>query len=120
MNAGICGLGITVGAGAPPPAGSGASTIMLVGWLAIVFAIFYFMAILPQKRREKERKKLLEALKTGDKVLFGGGIIGVIANIKDHIIVIKVSEGVKVEVLKGAVTRVIEKDDELKNTDGTN
>jgi len=117
MNSAMYTIGLFTAQAAPTGAGGGGSTIMLIGWLAIVFAIFYFMAILPQRRREKERKKLLDAIKTGDRVIFGGGLIGTVANVKDPILVVKVAEGVKLEVLRGAVTRIVEKEDELKTAE---
>jgi preprotein translocase YajC subunit len=76
----------------------------------------------PQRRREKERQQLLEAIKTGDRVLFGGGIIGVVTNVKEKTYVIKVADKTKLEVVRGAVTQVLDKgelpadvDQELSN-----
>lgn len=97
---------------APPPGGAGQpaqSPIFMFGWLGIMIALFYFMLIRPQRRREKERQQLLNAIKSGDRVLFGGGIIGVIANVKEKTYVIKIADKTKLEVVRGAVTQVLEK-----------
>ncbi len=81
------------------------------GWIAIMIAIFYVMIIRPQRRREKERKELLGNIKTGDRVLFSGGMIGIVANVKEKTFTIKVADKTKVEVLRGAVTQVLGKDE---------
>ncbi len=97
---------------APPPGGEGQpqqSGVFMFVWLGLMVALFYFMLIRPQKRREKERQALLNAVKTGDRVLFGGGILGVVANVKEKTLVVKIADGVKVEVLRGAVSQVLDK-----------
>lgn len=100
---------------APAPAGGeGAapqSGAFMFVWLGLMVALFYFMLIRPQKRREKERQALLNAVKTGDRVLFAGGILGVVANVKEKTLVVKIADGVKVEVVRGAVSQVLEKGD---------
>ena len=94
------------GEGAAPQSGA----FMFI-WLGLMVALFYFMLIRPQKRREKERQALLSAVKTGDRVLFAGGLLGVVANVKDKTLVVKIADGVKVEVVRGAITQVLEKGD---------
>ena len=81
-------------------------------WLGLMVALFYFMLIRPQKRREKERQARLGAVKTGDRVLFAGGLLGVVANVKEKTLIIKIADGVKVEVVRGAVSQVLDKGDE--------
>ena len=78
-------------------------------WLGLMIVLFYFMLIRPQKRREKERQALLAAVKTGDRVLFAGGLLGTVANVKEKTLVVKIADGVKVEVLRGAVSQVLAK-----------
>jgi preprotein translocase subunit YajC len=77
--------------------------------IILLVLIFYFMLIRPQQRREKERKKMIEEAKKGDRVMFSGGIIGSIANIKDTTFVIKVADNVKLEAAKASVSKVLEK-----------
>ena len=97
----------TVPAGAEgAPQQSGA--FMFV-WLGLMVLLFYFMLIRPQKRREKERQALLEAVKTGDRVLFAGGFLGVVANVKEKTLIVKIADGVKVEIVRSAVSQVLEK-----------
>lgn len=82
--------------------------------MIIIFGIFYFMMIRPQQRKEKERRKMIEELKSGARVMFSGGVLGVITNVKEHTFMVKVADGVKVEVLKGAVSQVVEKGEKPK------
>ncbi|MCB1069327.1 MAG: preprotein translocase subunit YajC [Verrucomicrobia bacterium] len=105
---------MTLIAMAPPPGGQPGQAQgpgFLIGWIAIMIGIFYVMIIRPQRRREKERQDLLKAIKTGDLVLFSGGIIGTVANVKEKTFVLKIADKTKVEVLRGAVTQVLNKDE---------
>ncbi|MBL7077188.1 MAG: preprotein translocase subunit YajC [Kiritimatiellae bacterium] len=77
--------------------------------MLFIFAIFYFMLIRPQQRKEKERKRMIDELKTGARVMFSGGIIGTVTNVKDAVFVIKIADGVKIEVARGAVSKILEK-----------
>jgi len=89
------------------------SPMMLIGWLVIMVGLFYFMMIRPQQRKEKERKALISNVKSGDRVIFGGGMVGVVANVKEKIFVIKIADNTKVEVIRGAVTRVLLKEEDI-------
>jgi preprotein translocase subunit YajC len=96
-----------------PPAGGGESQqspVFMFGWLGIMLAIFYFMLIRPQQRKEKARRALIESVKSGDRVLFGGGILGTVTNVKDKLLTVKIADKVKVEILRGAVSQVLDKD----------
>ena len=94
-----------------PAAGAdaGQSGAFMFIWLGLMVALFYFMLIRPQKRREKERQELLNAVKTGDRVLFAGGFLGVVANVKDKTLVVKIADNVKVEIVRAAVSQVLDK-----------
>ncbi len=81
--------------------------------MILIFGILYFMMIRPQQRKEKERREMITNLKSGARVVFGGGMLGTVTNVKDSTFVIKVADNVKVEVLRGAVSRVVEKGDKL-------
>ena len=106
------GIGFLAMMGAPAGGAQGAapqSSAFMFVWLGLMVALFYFMLIRPQKRREKERQALLGAVKTGDRVLFGGGFLGVVANVKEKTLVVKIADGVKVEIIRGAVSQVLDK-----------
>lgn len=97
---------------AAPPAADGSAAPgggFTIGWLVFMVAIFYFVMIRPQQRREKARKAMIAAVKTGEKVLLSGGIIGEIAGVKEKTLIVRIAENTKIEVLKSAVTQIIEK-----------
>ena len=77
--------------------------IMLL--LAMVF--FYFIMWRPEKKRRKEMEAKRGALKKGDKVLVAGGILGEVSRIQQDTIIIKLEEGAKMEVMKGAIQDVV-------------
>ena len=89
---------------APASSGSG-----LLGLLPFVFliVIFYYIMIRPQMRRQKEQQRLVSALKTGDRVVTSAGIHGMITNVKDTTVLVKVADNVKLEMDKSAVTNVL-------------
>ena len=72
-----------------------------------IFIIMYFMLFRPQKKRQQEQQRLISALKTGDKVVTNAGIHGLIANVKETTVMLKVADNVKIEVEKSAVTNVV-------------
>lgn len=74
--------------------------------LILIFVLFYFVLIRPQQKRQKEHEKLVSALKSGDKVITNAGIHGIIANVKDKTVVIKIADNVKVEFDRSAVVTV--------------
>ncbi len=70
--------------------------------LALMFGLFYFMLIRPQQRKEKERRKMIEELRAGAKVVFAGGLIGTIVEAHEKTFVIETAEG-KVEAIRSSV-----------------
>jgi len=74
--------------------------------------MFYFLMIRPQSKQRKELANLLANIKTGDKVLMSNGIYGIIANVKEKSFVVKIADNVKVEVVKSAVTTIVQKSDD--------
>ena len=60
--------------------------------LILIFVIFYFMLIRPQRKKDKEAKKMLESLKVGDRICTIGGIYGTIVRIKDDVLTVEVGE----------------------------
>ena len=90
-----------------PPAGGG---IMGFLPLILIFAILYFIMIRPAQRKEKERKKEIEQLRAGTKVIFGGGILGTITEVKEATFMVKISDSATIEIARGAVQRTIPSD----------
>jgi len=77
--------------------------IPLIGMVVI----FYLLLIRPQQKRQKETKKMIEALKKGDRIVTSAGMYGTVHGLKDDVVVVKIAENVKVEMLKSAVTGVV-------------
>ena len=67
----------------------------------------YYVMLRPQMRRQKEQARLVSALKTGDRVVTSSGIHGLISNVKDTTVIVKVADNVKIEMEKTAVTNVV-------------
>jgi preprotein translocase subunit YajC len=93
----------------PAPGAEGPGPVYYIGLMGLFMAIFYMVLIRPQRRREKERRDMIENVKKGDRVLFSGGIIGMITNVKEKTFSIRVADNVKIEVSRGAVSHVVEK-----------
>ncbi len=91
-----------------------------MGWLGMaplifIFAIFYFLLILPQQRRQKKWQAMLDQLKTGDKVTTSGGLRGTIMALKDDSIHLRVPpNNIVVEVTKASVLAVTTTEEEAK------
>ena len=81
------------------------------GPLILIFAIFYFLIIRPQQKRDKERKNMLSELKEGDDVVTIGGIFGRILNIKEDVVTLEVGDKVKIKVTRSAIGNVLKKDE---------
>jgi preprotein translocase subunit YajC len=93
---------------APAEGGGGFDWTMII-FLVLIFAVFYFLMIRPQRKRQKEQRQLMEELKRGDKVITAGGIFGVIESVSEDSIVIKVESGATMRVAKGSVALKREK-----------
>ena len=90
---------------APAP-GPGGGFGLFVPFI-FIFVIMYFMLFRPQKKRQQEQQRLISALKTGDKVVTNAGIHGLIANVKETTVIVKVADNVKIEMEKSAITNIV-------------
>ena len=75
-------------------------------YCVIIFAIIYLFLVMPNKRRMKEYKAMLEKLKVGNKILCAGGIYGVIKKIDGEKMQVEIAKGVVIEIPKNAVANV--------------
>ncbi|PYL09639.1 MAG: preprotein translocase subunit YajC [Verrucomicrobia bacterium] len=88
---------------APSPAGGlGGMFVPLI----FIMIIMYFLMIRPQKKRQAEQKTLIASLKTGDRVVTNAGIHGLIVNVKETTVMVKVADNVKIEMEKSAIANV--------------
>ena len=75
--------------------------------LIFIFIIMYFVMIRPQKKRQEQQQSLVASLKTGDRVVTNAGIHGLISNVKETTVLVKVADNVKIEIDKSAITNVL-------------
>lgn len=90
----------------PPPEGAeegGGFDWTLIIFIVLLVAIFYFLIIRPQRRQHKKHENLMQELKRGDKVVTTGGIYGVVENLSDDSIVIKVESGTTIRVARNSI-----------------
>ena len=95
-----------------PESGQGGGN-PLIGLIPVVliFAIFYFLIIRPQQKRQKKHQEMLGAIQKNDRVLTSGGIYGKVLNVKDDRLVVEIARDVKVEVAKHSVSGVVGKEE---------
>ncbi len=94
-------------------AGSMWTTLLSFG---LIILIFYFLMIRPQKKRDKEARDMLAAMKKGDKVVTIGGIRGTVAVVKDNTVIIKVDDNTRIEFSKNAISQVLDKKPETTSS----
>jgi len=86
-----------------PQSAQAANPLVNLVPLILIFVIFYFMLIRPQKKREAEHKKLLNNLNKNDEAVTTGGIHGTIVSVKERTVLLRVDENVKIEVEKSSI-----------------
>ena len=80
--------------------------------LILIFVVFYFLLIRPQQRKAKDHKTMLDALRRGDRIVTGGGIIGTVARVDSpEEITVDIADGVRVRVLRSTITSILAKPD---------
>jgi preprotein translocase subunit YajC len=90
----------------------GGSGLLGIAPLIFIFAIFYFVLIMPQQRRQKKWQAMLGELKTGDKVVTSGGLRGTIVALKDDYIHLRVPpDNLRVEISRASITSVVTADE---------
>lgn len=77
--------------------------------IIFIFAIFYFLLIRPQKKKQAEHQKMITSLKKNDEVITSGGIHGTVVNVKDLTLTLRVDDNVRIEVQKSAVSHLKQK-----------
>lgn len=91
-------------------AAGGSPLTMLVPFV-LIFAVFYFIVILPAKKQQKQKEAMIAALKKGDRVITTGGIYGTVSAVEDTSLLLKISENTKIRVSKNAVGGPVGSDD---------
>ncbi len=86
--------------------------------MILIFAIFYFLMIRPQQRKEKERQKAVDALRVGQRIIFAGGLIAKVAEVKQNTFIVETVSGAKLEIAKGCVSRALADDETPASAEG--
>ncbi len=86
--------------------GGGDSLLVSLLPLLLIFVVFYFLLIRPQQTRAKTHKAMIAAVKRGDMVVTGGGIVGKVNRVKDEEVQVEIADGVRVNVLKSTLSSV--------------
>jgi len=73
----------------------------------LIIVIFYFLILRPQQKRQKERAKLLESIKKGDKVITAGGLHGTVEGIEEKTLLVKVADNVKLKMERSAISTIV-------------
>lgn len=102
----------TIAQAAQQPEGSPFNMIIS---LILIFVIFYFIAIRPQRKQQKELKARQDALKPGDKVISAGGIFGIIREVQEEAVKMEVAPNVVIKIVKSQIVRSVGKDGSPEN-----
>ena len=90
----------------PAPGQQGIGTFIFIGQIALIFVIFWFLLIRPQRQQQKKHEVMLKALKKGDEVVNAGGIIAEVVHIKDDRVTVKSAES-RFVVERGKIATVV-------------
>jgi preprotein translocase subunit YajC len=92
------------------------------GWesfipLVLIFVVFYFLLIRPQQKKARMHREMLAAIRRGDRIVTGGGIIGTVTKVyDDHEVAVEITDGVKVRVQRALIASVISKTEPASST----
>jgi preprotein translocase subunit YajC len=85
--------------------------------LVAIIAIFYFLIIRPQNKKQKDTQKMLAALKKGDKIVTIGGIHGTIQSVKESTVIVRVDDTIKLEFSRSAISTVTAREEKEEKED---
>ncbi|MCL6612290.1 MAG: preprotein translocase subunit YajC [Peptococcaceae bacterium] len=77
-------------------------------YIVLLFGLLYFLMIRPQQQRQKKHQEMIRGLKVNDSVVTAGGILGTVVKVKEDTLILRVADGVRIEVLKTAIGQVRE------------
>ncbi|MGC4251031.1 MAG: preprotein translocase subunit YajC [Sphingobium sp.] len=87
---------------------SGASMLVQMLPLVLIFVVFWFLLIRPQQKRMKDHKAKIDAVKKGDQVVTGGGLVGKVVRVDDVYVDVELAPGMKVKAVKGTLSDVVD------------
>ena len=89
--------------------GGGAESLMGLLPLVLIFAVFYFLLIRPQNKRQKEHREMVAGVSVGDEVVTSGGVLGKITEVKEQFVRVQVADGVELKIQRHTVGQVMPK-----------
>jgi preprotein translocase subunit YajC len=93
--------------------GGGNFLVAILPWI-LIFGVFYFLLIVPQRKRQRALQETIESLKAGDKVITNGGIVGTITAVRDNTFLIRSGEKSILEISRAAISGLASEDEEKK------
>lgn len=99
---------------AAAPGGAASSLISFVP-IVLIFVIMYVLMIRPQQKKVKEHRAMIEAVRRGDQVVTGGGLIGKVTKVAEGEVEVEIAPSVKVRVVKSTITQVVSKTEPAAN-----
>ena len=98
--------------------GGGGSGLEALLPLVLIFVVFYFLLIRPQQKKVKQHKEMLSAIRRGDKVVTGGGIMGIVTKVNDdNEVTVEITKDIKVRVRRHLIHEVLSKMEPVKAVD---
>lgn len=74
--------------------------------LLLIFIVFYFLLIRPQQKRMREHESMVKGLNRGDKIVTGGGIVGVVQKVEDNVLVVEIAPEVRIRVMRDTISHL--------------
>ncbi len=87
--------------------------VSLLPWI-LIFGVFWFFLIRPQKKQQKQHQEMLDSLEVGDEIISAGGIRGKIIKIKDNVIRLRISPEVDIEIMKSSISQLSRQKEEAE------
>ena len=97
--------GVALAANGQAAPGAGGMLTSLMPFI-LIFVIFYFLLILPQRRKQKEHRQMIENLKKGDKVITTGGLYGTITNLKKSYVEVEAANQVRLRIQRNCISQL--------------
>lgn len=98
----------------PQSDGGGGGGMMTFVMLGAMILIFWMFILRPQQKKQKERQKLLESVKKGDKVVTIGGVYGTVVGVEEKTLLVQIADNVKVKYDKSAVSTILREGEDNK------
>ena len=87
---------------------SGSGILVQMAPLVLIFVVFYFLLIRPQQKKMKEHKAKIDAVRKGDQVITGGGLLGKVTRVDEIYAEVEIAPGMKVKAVKSTLTDVLD------------